>query len=100
MRHEYQGRLDPETGLFQGQGTLSFPAPASTSRGAGRGRGRAGGGAELCILDPAPALQSIAGRFQQGLPSGSVDIKLSNLGQMKVGQVRARDKELYCTVRI
>ena len=91
MRHEYQGRRDPETGLFQGQGTLSFPAPASTSRGAGRGR--AGGGAELCILDPAPAIQSIAGRFQQGLPSGSVDIKLSNLGQMKVGQDRAQTQD-------
>ena len=85
MRHEYQGRRDPETGLFQGQGTLSFP-----SRGAGRGR--AGGGAELCILDTAPDIQSIAGRFQQGLPSGSVDIKLHNLGQMKVGQVRAETR--------
>ena len=91
MRHEYQGRRDPETGLFQGQGTLSFPAPASTSRGAGRGR--AGGGAELCILDPAPAIQSIAGRFQQGLPSGSVDIKLHNLGQIKVGRDRSQTQD-------
>ena len=90
MRHEYQGRRDPETGLFQGQGTLSFPAPTGTSGGAGRGR--AGGGAELCILDTAaPAIQSIAGRFQQGLPSGSVDIKLQNLVQMKVGDKRSPD---------
>ena len=87
MRHQYQGKLDRESGRFKGQGSLTFLAQEEASRFSRRPGADTGdriGEEETCIIDNAfMSIDSITGTFKQGLPRGSVTVKHHNFATLK-----------------
>ena len=89
VRYQYQGKLDPESGRFKGQGSLTFLAQEEASRFSRRpGLDTVDriGEEETCIIDNAfMSIDSITGTFKQGLPRGSVTVKHHNFATLKEG---------------
>ena len=87
MRHQYQGKLDRESGRFKGPGSLTFLAQEEASRFSRRpGADTVDriGEEETCIIDNAfMSIDSITGTFKQGLPRGSVTVKHHNFATLK-----------------